>query len=466
MSSEKSKALQFYLSHIKSYSDKIPYFRKVLKYLWMISWKISLKLKSIKLSIDLEKIYWVSPNAIKYTRKEAYHNVLPYYQFKHIEKILIKDWDLPPNIVKVDEYKSYKTLYAHFIEGKEWKDTDFYKIELNRIKNGMIRWGCCSEREFKERFKKLDELYNDIKNNGFKTQKMLGMKRILKHKGIREIEDEISIAISRHGDLVRDDAQHRFAIAKILNIDRIPIQILFRHEKWMEFRKKIFYHIRREMAGKALQPLLHPDLSDIPSFWSDKRFKMIKQNLTTKKGTLLDIGAHWGYFCHKFEELGFQCTAMEGSMRNVYFMKKLKRAERSNFNIISKSIFDYKDCKNFEDDLNYDVVLALNLFNQFTDIEKKDLCSKFAEIFGKIKAKEMYFQIPEYEVIQKLEKTAEYKNRKFSSQELIDFVINNTHFTHAEKIGEERNHRIYKLTKRNIDESKEDKEIKRGRYLC
>jgi len=445
LNSEKSKTLLFYLSNIKPYSDKIPYFRKVAKNLWIISWKITIKLKSIKLSIDLEKIYWVSPNAIKYTRREIYHNVFPHCKLKNIEKILIKDWDLTPNIIKVEERKSYKALYAHFIEGKKWQDTDFYKIELNRIKTGMIRWGCTSEREFLERFKKLDELYKDIKNNGVKTQKMLGGKGILKHKGIREIEDEISIAIGRNGDLIRYDAQHRFAIAKILNIDRIPIQILFRHERWMEFRKEILTYIRREMNGKAYQSLLHPDLSDIPSLWSDKRFKMIKQNLTTKNGTLIDVGAHWGYFCHKFEEMGFQCTAMEGSMRNLYFMKKLKRAERLNFNIISKSIFEYKDSEDFEDDLNFDVVLALNLFNQFVDIEKKDLHSKFVEIFGKIKAKEMYFQIPEHEVMQQLQKTSEYESRSFFSQELIDFVIKNTYFTHAEKIGEERNHGIYKL---------------------
>jgi endonuclease III len=136
---------------------------------------------------------------------------------------------------------------------------------------------------------------------------------------------------------------------------------------------------------------------------------------------------------------------MEGSIKNVYFMKKLKRAERLNFKIISKSIFDYKDCEDFEDDLNFDVVLALNLFNQFVDIEKKDLYSKFAEIFEKIRAKEMYFQIPEDEVMQQLGKTGEYKNKSFSSQELIDFIIKNTHFTDAEKIGEERNQGIYKL---------------------
>jgi cyclopropane fatty-acyl-phospholipid synthase-like methyltransferase len=179
--------------------------------------------------------------------------------------------------------------------------------------------------------------------------------------------------------------------------------------------------------------------------WSEKRFEIIRDSLGIKSGTLLDIGAHWGYFCHKFEEVGFQCTAMEGSMKNVYFMKKLKLAERLNFNVVSKSIFNYKDCEDFKDDLNFDVVLALSLFNQFVDMEKKDLCSELAEILGKIKAKEMYFQIPEDEKMQQSGKTGKSKNESFSSRELIDFIIKNTHFTHAEKIGEERNHGICKL---------------------
>jgi len=253
------------------------------------------------------------------------------------------------------------------------------------------------------------------------------------------------VYIGSEGELIHRNGQHRLSIAKLLNLDKVPVQILYRNKNWLKFRKEILIYIRKEMKGKALQPLLHPDLGDIPSSWSDKRFKMIKQNLTTKKGTLLDIGAHWGYFCHKFEEISFQCTAMEGSIKNVYFMKKLKRAERLNFKIISKSIFDYKDCEDFKDDLNFDVVLALNLFNQFVGIEKKDLYSKFAEIFGKIRAKEMYFQIPEDEAMQQLGKIGEYKNKSFSFQELIDFIIKNTHFSHTKKIGEERNHGVYKL---------------------
>ena len=442
MSSEKRKTLQFYLSNIKPYSDRIPYLMALARSIWSIIWKCKLKLKSLWLTINLEKIYWVSPRKINYALNR---NESPVLKYKYKRKISNRYRGFTGNIIKFEEKIIYQSFYHHFIGGEKWEETDFYKRVINEIKDGKYKWGCSSVSEYNRRCKELDKLYYDIKSNGMKIQKTLSGATLLKENRIKEIKDEIGILIDPEGELIHRNGQHRLTIAKLLNLDKVPVQILYRHKNWLKIRKEILTYIRRETKGKALQPLLHPDLSDIPSLWSEKRFEIVRRGLTIKSGTLLDIGAHWGYFCHKFEEIGFQCTAMEGSMRNIYFMKNLKRAERLNFNIISKSIFDDKNCEDFEDDLNFDVVLALNLFNQFVDIEKKDLYSKFAEIFGKVKAKEMYFQIPEHEVMQQLRKTSGYKNRSFSSQELIDFIIKNTHFTHAEKIGEERNHGIYKL---------------------
>lgn len=443
MGSRKSKLLQFYLSNIKSYSDKIPYFKKLARIVWSIFWKLRLTLKSIWLSVDLKKIYWINPRKIYYSLGK---NKFPISEYKYKGKISNKYRSFSGDIIKFEEKIIYQSFYDYFIKGKEWKETDFYKKVVSEIKSGEYRWGCSSVSEYNRRCEDLDKLFYDIKKNGIKIQKTLKKTALLKKNRIQEIKDEIRILIGPKGELIHCNGQHRLAIAKILNLDSVPVQIFNRDKKWIKFRKEILTYIRKEMDGKAYQPLLHPDLSDIPSLWSDKRFEIIRRGLAIKNGTLLDIGAHWGYFCHKFEEMGFQCTAMEGSMRNVYFMEKLKQAERLNFNIISKSIFDYKDCEDFEDGLNFDVVIALNLFNQFVDIEKKDFCSKFVEIFRKIKTKEIYFQIPEDEEMQQSGKTDKSKNRSFSSRELINFIIKNTHFTHAEKIGEERNHGIYKLS--------------------
>jgi len=440
---KKTKVLQFYLDNIKPYSDKIPYFRELAEIVWNLIWKLKLTLKSIWFSVDMKKIYWISPQKIIYGLERDYLFLLE--KNKMPEKKLFKIGEADWYIIKFEDKSVYQSFYQHFIMGKQWSETDLYINVSNKTKGEKSFWRYSSISDFYNRCKMFDELYDDIKNNGIKTQRELKKNSLLKEDRIREIENEMIVYIGSEGELLYKNGQHRLSIARLLNLDKVPIQILHRHKNWLKFRKEIFAYIRREMKGKALRPLLHPDLSDVPSLWSDKRFEMIKKNLIIKKGTLLDIGADWGYFCHKFEEIGFQCTAMESFPKNLYFMKKLKRAERINFNIISKSIFDYKDSEDLKDDLNFDVVLALNLFNQFVDIEEKDLHSKFVEIFGKIKAKEMYFQVPENGGMEKIGKTNKCKNDYISSKELINYIIENTNFTYVNKIGEERNHAIYKL---------------------
>ena len=427
---KKNVILMFYLGYIKSYSDKIPYFRKIAKNLWAIGCKFTLKLKSFKQSIDLEKVYWVNPKKIKYSfmQGSSCFSLYPIYT----GKLFNKDWDLTQNLVKFEEMKSYKAHYQHFIKGREWKETEFYQAVLNEMEKGMFKWGCSSEEEFMKRCKELNKLYEDIKKNGLKTQKMLGKGRILKHKGIRELEDEIQVAINRNGNLIFYDGRNRLAIAKILDLDKIPFKIIHRHEKWIEFRKEILLYVKTEMGEKVYQPLLHPDLSDIPSVWGNERFEIIKRNLTTKGGRLLDIGAHWGYFCHKFEEIGFNCIAIEDSPKNLYFLKKLKRAGNASFKIINKSMFDYEDI------LSFDVVLALNIFHYF--LKEKESYYKLRKLLRRLTAKEMYFQTDEPEEIKR---RGGYKNR--SPEEFVDFVVKNSNLTKADCIGEVRGSKIYKL---------------------
>ena len=345
--------------------------------------------------------------------------------------------------MKFQEREAYKGHYQHFIEGREWSETMFYQSILRQMENGMFKWGCSSESEFMLRCRQLDELYKDIKKNGFKTQKMLGKGESLKHRRIREVKDEINVAIDCDGSLIHCDGQNRLAIAKILKIKHVPVKIYHRHKDWLKFRKDILTYIKKELNGKAYQPLLHPDLSDVPSVWSDQRFEMIRQNLSIKKGTLLNVGAHWGYFCHRFEELGFQCTAMEDLNSNLYFMKKLKRAERLNFNIINETVVDYGDTENKFD---FDIVLALDVFSKFGDMREEQIYTELRKIFKKIKASEIYFQVPEIGCMEKSQKDNKYFNHLFSSRELIETMIKITHLTSAEKIGEERNHGIYKFS--------------------
>jgi hypothetical protein len=90
-------------------------------------------------------------------------------------------------------------------------------------------------------------------------------------------------------------------------------------------------------------------------------------------------------------------------------------------------------------------VLALNLFNQKLDSRKTSFTEKFAFILRKIKAKELYLQIPGEEAIQELDDKAKRKKGNFSYRNLIERIMGNTQFSQLKKIGEERNYGVYKL---------------------
>jgi len=443
MNPKKHRVLKYYLDNIKPSLDEAPYLKNIVKIIWMKIYQTQLKLNSIWLAIDLDKIYWINHRKILFCliwsepEKQLYKNKI-IKTFKYRRKNY--------NIVKIEDRTIFQSFYLHFIRGKKWEETDFYKQIICRIENGESIWRCSSIEEYQKRCEKLDKLYVNIKNNGIKSQKTLKKNSLLKENRILKKADEISILVGPEGEMIHcHSGKHRLTIAKLLKLDKIPIQILYRHKDWLRFRKQIVSYLKKKFNGKTYQPLLHPDLCDIPSIWSDKRFKLIKQKTAVKKGTLLDVGAHWGYFCHKFEDLGFQCTAMEDSERNLYFMKKLKKAERLKFNILSQSIFNEAKDEILKEELNFDIVLALNLFRQFKGMEE-DLIFKLKKIFSAIKAKEVYFQIPEQDGALQLCKNADGKSKNLSPREFIGSIIENSPFIDIERIGEERNHGIYKIS--------------------
>ena len=149
----------------------------------------------------------------------------------------------------------------------------------------------------------------------------------------------------------------------------------------------------------------------------------------------MDIGAQWGYFCHRFEEIGFDCYAVEISPIDVYFLEKLRRADNKKFTIIPKSIFDYKDLENIE----FDVVLALNIFHHFLIYEESYL--KLVNLLHKLRVKEMFFEPHTEEFFQNKNP---YKN--FSEKEFVQFILKNSKLNKSHYIGTAQDGRkIYKL---------------------
>ncbi len=395
---------------------------------WLLlrcKWKLKNIVKIHRYELDINKTYWVSPIKIKYS------SLREFSIYKYKGEIIGGSWDCLKK--KFEDLDIYIALKEVCINGRSWGETVFYQRLLSRIKKGEILWGCKNKIDLDNRCRDLELLYQRIKNEGYKSQNQLSVSG--GNRNPIKAEDEIMVSFGRYGDLLFSNSAHRLAIAKLLSIEKVPIKIVVRHSQWLNFRKEILLYAK-EHGGRVYQPITHPDLNDIPAFHeSEDRFRMIKDNLCNSKGSLLDIGANWGYFCHKFEGYGFDCYAVENYKANIYFLKKLKRAEDRKFKIITTSILEYQDIKH----LKFNVVLALNMFHHF--LKEKSLYFKFINLLKNLKMNEMFFEphLPDEPQMQ-----GAYKN--YSAEEFVEFIINNSMLNNTKFIGKATNGRnIYKL---------------------
>ena len=376
--------------------------------------------------LDIDGTYWVDPDRIEYAC--VFKKMEDYSKYHHRGKVVGGNWD-QRRIKFADRIGLLHGLEHRFIRGMHWEQTEFYQRILDVISGGTPLWGCKNKSELDNRCRYLDALFQDIKTNGYRSQQEIAQEENDPYKG----EDEITVRIARDGTLLFEDGQHRLAMAKLLHIDRIPIKVTARHSEWFQFRKEVLDYAKMQPWGKLYHPITHPDLRDIPSIYGNERFELIKANLPIKSGDLLDIGANWGYFCHKFEEEGFHCYAVESDARNRYFLEKLKIAETKRFQIIYGSIFDYRDKTDF------DVVLALNIFHHF--IKEEETYYKLIDLLKRLDMKVMFFQpaLPD-------DPQMKGAFRNFDCGEFVDFILKNSKLNEATYIGETQDGRpIYRL---------------------
>ena len=390
---------------------------KTRYYTWRVVWFTREKALPHRFHHDpflINEIHLIDPTRI------TYRSVNEFKYYRDHNKVISGNWDIPLSHFEEDLF--YQSYAQRTKENKSWNQTPYYIHHLREIMNGEERWGCRSKSEWDQRCQLLDDIYADIKENGYHPQK---------------IEDYISVNIGRDGHLLFNDGRHRLTFCKLLEIPEIPIRITVRHAKWIMFKNQIYEYAKRRKSrnGKIYAPITHLDLHSVPSLHGHKRFDLIKKNLEgSYSGTVLDIGSHWGYFSHKFEDLGFDCLAVENHTENLYFLKKLQKAENRNFTVFDKSIFllDTKVNK-------YDIVLALAVFHHFTKKEKT--YKQLIKFLRNLQMREMYFEPPDPE-----EPQMQTAFRNYSCEEFVQFIIKNSCLNHYKPIGSAEDGReLYKL---------------------
>ena len=125
-----------------------------------------------------------------------------------------------------------KFCYMHWVEGYSWEHTGVYDYIQKLIEKYGRYDDCETMEDIKIRYKKLDEVFEQIKK-----EKKIKPSKELNNTNFRE-SSGIFIHIGKNGEpFLGDGGNHRFAIAKILNIT-FPAQIGFVHKSGIKHLKK------------------------------------------------------------------------------------------------------------------------------------------------------------------------------------------------------------------------------------
>lgn len=189
---------------------------------------------------DPYKRICVDPSLIEYTTGEIFS--------KRRGWVVDGEWDRAGEPYM--ERPFAKAIEQRFVEGFEWDET----VLGDRYDKATLE----------NRGEEIDQLYQHIRDDGYKSQRQLleespeaawnGL-----NDAMHPLANEIAVDIGRDGEILWNICgQHRLAIAKVLGVDRIPVQVFRRHVEWQKVRDAV-------RQGEDLPERLreHPDLRDV-----------------------------------------------------------------------------------------------------------------------------------------------------------------------------------------------------------
>ena len=190
---------------------------------------------------------------------------LPNYHFAG--SVIDGDWDADRR--PFSESVVYRSFRAHFDDGVPWPETDLYAQCLDTIDAGGSPWGCTTPADVDQRCQEIDRLYETVATDGYRTQSELlesGVDEPFDHarpsEYTRTVDGEIALTVGRDGELLFYDGRNRLAIAKLLDLESVPVVILVRHSQWQAVRDRVAGG-ETSLADLPDRLQSHPDLVDL-----------------------------------------------------------------------------------------------------------------------------------------------------------------------------------------------------------
>ncbi len=189
------------------------------------------------------------------------------FQWQDIGRVQGGTWDRSDD--RVEDLPVVNALRRRFEDGDEWEDIEFIQHVLEEVERGNVIWrGCNTESDVWEACERVDELYENIRDQGYLRQRELVERNELSPDkyvtgdGFKRY-DEIVVDIGRDGQFLFVDGRHRLAIARILGLSGIPVRISTRHTEWQRIRKLVANTPQSELPTDIQHHLDHPDLKDV-----------------------------------------------------------------------------------------------------------------------------------------------------------------------------------------------------------
>jgi hypothetical protein len=183
-----------------------------------------LALRKRHIDADPLRLTWIDPSDVEYVVGELVPDTTDDSHFERpnvpaqgragIGAVRGGSWDRPT--VAFAELSEYRLFEQHFLEDVPWCDTKF--VDRHR-RSADSAW---SEPKLLNKLERFDRLFEAIGEHGYRTQRELGGHPL----------DEIIVYQGRDGELRwHENGRHRLALAKLLELESVPVLITVRHRR-------------------------------------------------------------------------------------------------------------------------------------------------------------------------------------------------------------------------------------------
>lgn len=221
------------------YSRSEPYFFTLLSHWYKIRYNTDL---------DPLKLIHVAPSEIR--EISPFRTTRNPPAWNDIGKIRSSGWKSHDDRCPFEATPVYSALRQRFEDGKRWEEIEGWNKSDHRNQE-------------------IELLYESIRTEGLMPRKEIkNASYPASHK--RKFNefvtslDDIMVDIDKDGSLLFRGCNHRLAIAKLLNLEEIPVRVCIRHTEWMRKRDQLYDEIHGEEEGLvAIKYGDHPDMQDI-----------------------------------------------------------------------------------------------------------------------------------------------------------------------------------------------------------